>query len=342
MAKSDSSSGSGLVGILILLIVGAGIYYGYKQNGGEIGTITKSLTESAESYTKPSPTPKSNIEKKEEKKPSKTESYTKTSTPTKKKTTSSSYDGKKEENSTNKNLPSYTSENKYYFSSSFDFAWPAYTNDDQIIEHDFFTLSYNEKTEQADWVAYKLTRNNLNSSRYNRKDNFREDPLVSSKSATIADYKGSGYDRGHLAPAADFTWTKEGLDDSFYMSNMSPQEPGFNRGIWKQLEEKVRKMANDNGEIFVVTGPVYTGRSKKIGSNKVAVPSKYYKVILELEGNNVKGIGFILPNKKTSSTLSSFATSIDEVEKVTKLDFFPTMPDDLEKKIESKYSYSAW
>jgi endonuclease G len=251
-------------------------------------------------------------------------------------------DGAKESTKTNKNLPIYTKDDNYYYSSSFDFAWPAYQNADQIVEHAYFTLSYNEKTEQADWVAYKLTKSNLSNAKFKRKDNFRSDPDVKTKSASLQDYKGSGYDRGHLAPAADFTWTEQGLDDSFFMSNMSPQDPGFNRGIWKKLEGKVRTWANSNEKIYVVTGPVYKGQSEKIGKNKVAVPDKYFKIILDLTGKEVKGIAFILDNEKSSKDLSHFAMSIDKAERITGFDFFPSIPDELEKKIESTYGYELW
>lgn len=243
---------------------------------------------------------------------------------------------------TNENLPVYNEDDNYYYSSSFDFTWPAYTQNDAIVEHQFYTLKYNEKTEQPDWVAYTLKKVNLDNSKFKRTDNFREDPDVKTKSAALADYKGSGYDRGHLAPAADFSWTKEGMSESFYMSNMSPQQPGFNRGIWKKLEERVRDWARSNNEIYVVTGPIFLGKGEKIGKNKVVVPDQYYKVILELNGKEIKGIGFILSNEKSSKDLRAFAMSIDEVEKATGLDFFPGIPDPLENKIEQTFNYSLW
>lgn len=247
-----------------------------------------------------------------------------------------------ESKETNKDLPSYSYEDDNYFSSSFDFHWPAYSQKDQIIEHEYYTLKYNERNEQADWVAYKLTGENLEQAKYKRKDNFKPDPDVKSESAHPNDYKGSGYDRGHLAPAADFTWTEDGLDETFYMSNMSPQVPGFNRGIWKKLEAEVRSWATENNVVYVVTGPVYVEKSDKIGKNKVAVPDKYYKVVLELDGTEKKGIAFILDNEKSSMPLSEFAMSIDDAERILGMDFFPAMPDNLENEIEKSYSFSAW
>lgn len=251
-------------------------------------------------------------------------------------------DGKEESSELNPAIESGNTNSKYYFTSTFDFAWPAYSEKDDIVEHAYFALSYDEKNEQAEWVAYKLTRSNLNNARFKRKDNFKPDPDVKTKSATLADYKGSGYDRGHFAPAADFTWTEQGLDESFFMSNMSPQEPSFNRGIWKKLEEQVRKWAKQEGEIFVVTGPIFKEKKKKIGKNKVAVPSHYYKVLLDMSGNDVKAIAFILPNEKSSQQLSFFAMSVDDLEDVTGFDFFPLIPDDVENQVEGNYNYSDW
>jgi len=119
-----------------------------------------------------------------------------------------------------------------------------------IVEHSAYSLGYNEDHDQATWVAYTLTGAQATSKLYERTDIFRDDPAVVTGSATLADYKGSGYDRGHLAPARDMTWSRTAMSESFYMSNMSPQIPGFNRGIWKQLESQVRQYAVDRGLIY--------------------------------------------------------------------------------------------
>ena len=134
---------------------------------------------------------------------------------------------------------------------------PHYTNDSEIIQHVGYVLKYNENYEQAEWVAYQLTIEEVNG-KYERSNNFRKDPHVSTGSATLPDYKGSGYDRGHIIPATDMKWSPDAISASFFMSNMSPQDPSFNRGIWKKLEGQVRKWAIENREIYVVTGPVLT------------------------------------------------------------------------------------
>ncbi|WP_420386372.1 DNA/RNA non-specific endonuclease [Roseivirga sp.] len=229
-----------------------------------------------------------------------------------------------------------------YFTAAFDFMWPAYTANDAIIERPYYTIRYNEEHEQAAWVAYKLVADSLNQTTYERKDNFREDPRVRSGSASLDDYKGSGYDRGHLAPAADFSYDEFALSQSFYMSNMSPQNPSFNRGVWKKLEDQVRDWAKANQAVYVVTGPVLNKRFKTIGKNQVSVPEYYYKIVLDIEKPEVKAIAFLMKNEKSSADLSTFVVTIDELEKLTSLDFFPSMPDELENALESSKMTSRW
>ncbi|MEQ8713633.1 MAG: DNA/RNA non-specific endonuclease [Cyclobacteriaceae bacterium] len=239
-------------------------------------------------------------------------------------------------------LPENDDPEAYYYTSSFDFAWPAYDVDDQIVEHLAYTLSYDEKREQPEWVAYKLTAAQLSGERVSRTDNFKEDPLVTTGSASLSDYKSTGYDRGHLAPAADFAWSLESMKESFYMSNMSPQTPGFNRGIWKVLEEQVRDWAMEHKELYIVVGPIYRGKVATVGKNKVAIPTAYYKAILDISPPGIKAIGFIMPNAKSNEDLETFVVSLDEIEKQANLDLFPILPDDLEKQLEAKSEFNKW
>ena len=140
------------------------------------------------------------------------------------------------------------------------------------------------------------------------------DGAVTSGSATLADYRRSGYDRGHLAPAAAMAWSQEVMSESFYLSNMGPQDPGFNRGIWRQLEARVRDWADLHGEVFVVTGPVLEGELPTIGSSGMSVPEYFYKVIVDLRLPGYAGIGFILPNRSVDQSIEHFAVEIDSVE----------------------------
>lgn len=229
-----------------------------------------------------------------------------------------------------------------YFTKAFDFGWPEYNTNEAIIERPYYTIRYNELHEQAMWVAYKLSADSLKKEKFERKDDFRKDPRVRTGSAELKDYKGSGYDRGHLAPAAAFSYDEFALSQSFYMSNMSPQAPSFNRGIWKKLEEQIREWAASNGNIYVVTGPILTDELKSIGPNKVSVPEYYYKVVLDIEKPEIKAIAFLMKNEGSQAALESFVVPIDRIEQLTNLDFFPDMPDNLENFLEAGNTSTSW
>ncbi|MBQ19802.1 MAG: DNA/RNA endonuclease [Flavobacteriales bacterium] len=218
---------------------------------------------------------------------------------------------------------------------------PNLVDDEVIIEHTGFRLVYSETHEQAKWIAYEFTKAET-IKKADRTDDFRPDPKVLTGSATSTDYKGSGFDRGHLAPAGDLSWSADAMSCSFFYSNMSPQTPSFNRGIWKKLEEQVRDWAKLYDTIYVVTGPVLEDSLPTIGENKVSIPKYYYKVILEYKSNVTKAIGFILPNKKSSFPLNKFIVSIDSVEQMTGIDFFHQLPDSIENKIEKSVCNACW
>lgn len=212
----------------------------------------------------------------------------------------------------------------------------------EIIHHEGFTLQYDNEREQARWVAYELTKNEVLSKIAKRRDDFRVDPEVDLGSATLNDYRGSGFDRGHLVPAADLAWSHDSMSDSFFLSNMSPQDPSFNRGIWKKLEEQVRTWAINNRVIHVVTGPLYLADRGAIGSSHVDIPSHYYKVIFDGFGEDRKGIALVLANEKSKSHLSSFVVSIDKIEELTDLDFLSSLEDTFEEQIEGNSKASQW
>jgi endonuclease G len=218
---------------------------------------------------------------------------------------------------------------------------PKTNADVSIIRHTGFSLLYNEAHEQASWVAYELTREKT-AKGVERTDKFLPDPKVLTGTATNKDYEKSGYDRGHLAPAADMSWSEVAMAESFYFSNMSPQLPGFNRGVWKRVEEQVRLWAVENERIHIVTGPILTEGLNTIGKNEVSIPNHYYKVILDYTSPNVKGIGFIIPHESSSLSLQHFAVTIDSVEILTGIDFFPSLPDSHEYLIEKTLCISCW
>ena len=224
-----------------------------------------------------------------------------------------------------------------------DFYLPTSTTG-QVVKHTYYTLSYSEKHEQAEWVAYVLTRERLEIPWVERPDRFEPDPMVKTGSAEWYDYRGSGYDRGHLVPAADMAFSEEAIAETFFMSNISPQSRDFNKGIWKELEELTRDWARKNKKLYVVTGPVLTRPIKgKIGDNEVSIPAAFYRVVLDLSEPEQKGIAFILPNEVSYEPLFKYAASIDEVEKLTGLNFFPDlMTDDLENQMERSYNIDLW
>lgn len=217
--------------------------------------------------------------------------------------------------------------------------------DHEVHSYNGFQLCYRESYEDAEWVAYVLTRDELNAVT-ERSNKFHADKEISTGSATPSDYTNSGYDRGHLAPAADLVWSEESMNDSFLMSNMTPQAPDFNRGMWKSLEEQVRSWAQEFGEVVVVTGPILekdASEYKKIGKNQVAVPEYFYKVLLAQDSSGVKiGTAFILPNSKCEGSIWDYSVSIDDVEKRTNLDFFSLLDDSLENQIEANTNFNEW
>lgn len=214
----------------------------------------------------------------------------------------------------------------------------------QIVKHKYYTMSYSEEHEQPEWVAYEITRDQFQGKGIKRTDDFRSDPKVKTKSATKGDYRGSGYDRGHLVPAGDMTFNEEAMSETFYMSNMSPQKRNFNGGIWRELEETTRDWAKKYKHLYIVTGPVLTQKKlDKVGHNEVTVPSAYFKVLLDITEPELKGIGFIIENEVSNKHLSEYAVTIDEVESLTGIDFFPELlSPNKETELEQQVEIGRW
>ena len=230
----------------------------------------------------------------------------------------------------------YTSKN-----ATFPLGFPRFHDSSQVVRHLGYSLEYNENCEQALWVAYVLTKQETMGV-IERGDNFTVDPFVKTGSANKADYVKSGFDRGHLAPAADMRWSEQTMDESFYFSNMSPQSPSFNRGIWKRLEEKVRDWAVIYDSLLIVTGPVLSSDLRKIGPNQVCVPTYYYKVILDYKKEHSKAIGFVMKNEGSQLNIEEFAVSIDSVERLTGIDFYWQFKDEFESTFESNVCLKCW
>ncbi|QFT10588.1 DNA/RNA non-specific endonuclease [Vibrio sp. THAF190c] len=206
-------------------------------------------------------------------------------------------------------------------------------NSDQVLCRTGYAVGYNYQTKNADWVAYHVTKESVNA-QFKRSNNFKADTeLPEYAQSTLSDYSKSGYDRGHLAPSAAMDFSQQSMQESFLLSNMSPQLPGFNRVGWRLLEEHVRDLANEYQELYVVTGPIYEGNEASIGDG-VVIPSAFYKVILDPYYNDA--IAFIVPHRDVSgSELVNFVTTIDDVEDRTNLDFFANTSDDIENSMEA-------
>ena len=216
---------------------------------------------------------------------------------------------------------------------------------EQVIHHSYYSLDYNEKYEVPNWVAYRLTEESLKAKNVPRAKRFKSDQEVDRHSAKHSDYTHSGYTRGHMAPAGDMAFNQTAMQESFYMSNMTPQIRQLNNGIWRELEENVRDWAYDNDEIYVVSGPLfYNDNPKRIGKNKVAVPDAFFKAILDNEGSKKKSIGFIIPHAKSDKHIREYAISVDELEEKTGLDMFAQVIQDeaLEAELESKVEVNKW
>lgn len=206
----------------------------------------------------------------------------------------------------------------------------------QILKRKGYTLSYNADYKTPQWVAWELTKKETKG-KERRTDKFLPDPDVRGAKAYTGDYTKSGYDRGHMAPAADMKWNRKAMEESFYMSNICPQNPNLNRGDWNDLEEKSRHWAKKYGVVYIACGPIYDNkRPKRIGNNKVAVPDAFYKVVLINDKKNPKAIGFIFPNKAGHKPLKKYVVTVDSVEKRTNIDFFSALPDEIENKIEAE------
>jgi len=225
----------------------------------------------------------------------------------------------------------------------------------QIVKHSAMTLGYSEPDEQAAWVMH-IVIPQVEFANVSRTNDFRVDTLVTTGSAIEQDYflktvapdgelvyDGFGYDRGHLAPSADFRWSQKALSESYFYSNMSPQKPEFNRERWAELEAWIRTYVIDFKEsVFVVTGPILKDGLKQQGENKVSIPEQFYKIVVDLEGDEHKAIAFLMPNDHCAYPVSGYATSVDRIEELTGFDFFSSLDNAVESKLEAMSSLDGW
>ena len=224
-----------------------------------------------------------------------------------------------------------------------------------VICHTGQVVAFNPARNVSDWVAYRLRREDLLNRVVERKDNFRPDPQVPEQHRVVhSDYTRTGYDRGHLAPAAAMRWSFDAMNDSFFMSNIAPQVgSGFNQHIWKSLERRMRQWACQRGVLYVVTGPLYEltpveriaydrdGDGKDDNDILVGVPTHFFK--FAYDPHRVEAIAFILPNRRLKTgDLPLYLTSIDEIEARSRLEFLSGIWDGAERAVESDVQRTLW
>ena len=207
----------------------------------------------------------------------------------------------------------------------------------QVIQRTGYTLAYDKKTKTPQWVAWELTKEETKGN-HERTDKFLPDPNVEGAKVVTTDYTGSGYDRGHMAPAGDMKWSKKAMEESFYMSNICPQIHHLNTGDWNELESNTRKWARRYGSVYVTCGPIYNGsrRTQYIGKNRVKVPDAFFKVILIQSPKKTCALGFFFENEAGQRPLNEYLVSVDYLEQTTGIDFFPALPDELENVLEAE------
>ncbi len=211
----------------------------------------------------------------------------------------------------------------------------------QVKEYEGFKLSFNKDNKTPNWVAWELLGEEVDGSE-KRQDNFWQDFDIDGCPSTY-DYRGSGYDRGHMCPAADQKWSAQAMYDCFVMANMCPQDHSLNAGAWNTLENKERQWAKRDSAIVIVAGPIYErSDTKRIGDAGVRVPGAFFKILAAPYADEPRGIAFVYPNMSSPGNMQEYVLTIDEVEELTGFDFLSSLPDNIEDEIESKASFREW
>ena len=211
--------------------------------------------------------------------------------------------------------------------------------DEQIVDYTGFTVSFNESLRIPNYVTYELTASETDGEE-TRMRKFLQDPNVAG-CPEHKDYTNSGYDRGHMAPAADMKWSKDAMRDCFYLTNICRQNQKLNREAWQALEEKTRAWAVRDGKLIVIVGPIVSNHPQRLASG-IAIPEGFFKVLLATNVEPMRAIAFIYKNQSGQKNMSQQAVSIDSVEEITGLDFFSSLPDEKETPLEKSCNFNAW
>lgn len=218
-------------------------------------------------------------------------------------------------------------------------------NDCQYLRRKAYRAMFNKHYRVPEWVAYELTLAETLGNRP-RLNDFFEDSDLGSRGSRLSDYRGSGYDRGHMAPSADMNWDDETLHEAYLLSNMCPQIHGLNAGTWNDLEQQIRRWTERDSALYVVCGPVLPRERisdyNSIGNGHVFVPEYFYKVVLSVFGKQARAIGFVMPNRAIYDDFMNYAVSVDSVQRMTGLDFWPILPDEIETRVESSFESRDW
>ena len=220
---------------------------------------------------------------------------------------------------------------------------PGAAAQDNIVEYRGYVTSYNTETLIPNWVAYELTAEETRGDATRDDKNFSMDLSFKGRQARREDYTRSGWTKGHMAPAGDFFWSDEAMAETFYFLNICPQKEDLNNKDWQYLEKQVRRWANQYGRVWVVSGPI-VGDNKygTIGQDHVVVPDAFFKVALVHDGFRYQAVAFIMQNDANRYYLEKCALSVDDLELLTGLDFYPALPDDVEDFVEASYDPSVW
>lgn len=211
---------------------------------------------------------------------------------------------------------------------------------DTLVRYDAFDVHFNAERGIANCTVYEFVVDELNGTA-ERSGDFMQDSGVKG-CPSPQDYTGSGMDRGHLVPAGDLKWSDAAMHQSFLLTNVCPMHKALNEGGWAKLEEKVREWTERDSALLVFTGPVVSESDTTLASSRVTVPSAYYKVIMAPCVRPVRAIAFIYPNGHSGGRLRQYAVSVDEVERRTRLDFFPFLTSEEQKSLESPVNLDAW
>jgi len=206
-----------------------------------------------------------------------------------------------------------------------------------------FIVSFDISSRMPGWVAYELSRDELDGYASRKGKSFREDDSAGVPQASSKDYRNSGWTKGHLAPAADFKWSDSALSDTFFFTNCCPQDEELNGGSWEKLESRVRSWTRQFGVVYVVTGPIIGDRSNGyLGDSRIPIPDAFFKAVLVRDGNGYQAVGFIMENSPSAQPYPQCAVPVDRIEEITGLDLFCALDDDAEKEAESGYNHKFW